>query len=424
MALADVNSIMQALAARHQRVYQQQQLQLQQQTAQSENDARAAEIQQRKDELSERSRQFDITSKAAQAMHKLSMLEEERKLTENPDAVRQMPGDTLVDPGKPDANGNVFETHSLPGVDDNITIPSHATAIKMLGEQKAAEDAPGHANRMAELQQSGETQEELATINSDREQKRLDEQLKAENARSAAENATRIQAAKISAGEDGSEADLISNYGQRAVNGDLTAEQLHNANIPKGTKTAINNYAVANSGTLISQKQQDLASNYSQAVDVFKNIDAYNDLRKNSNWLQFNTPGSQTYQQRKAIEGMIDSKLPSITKNFSQLNRLNVPEMNGVAQGVMPGSSVFSSNPQTNEMKRNGFLEDLTHEFDSQTANLPAPQRALLKARTGLTQIPYLQGGKPAVVQNVQAPGASAQQPAPGQQLQDPAGVR
>lgn len=408
MAQEQVNGILQALRISQERRKDQFAQQLEQQRLNLDTQQKADQLKQQKAELAEHSRQFDITTKAAKAMHDVAILEQEQKLSGNLQNGMAIPG-AVSTPGA-DAD---HLTYQVPGIDQPLSVLTpEANRAKQIADKTALEQ-PEHLNRLDEIDAQAKNAQALALQNKSAsleqmqqmqqfENDRASTHEKGENFRTAATNATHIQAAKIAQGLEGLTPDMITPYVQQAVHGDLTETQLNKLPLPKGVKTAITQGVTGAGGMLLNDNEQQVVQSFTPIQQIVGKLDQYNAILK-ANPLKARIPGTDAYKQSKLVGDEIEGILPNVARvmatDTGRLSNTQIQMIKGMAE---PSKNFLTNDPSINDQRRNDFLGLSNALIDSKLSRLPEGQRAAVKQKLGITSIPMAGAPQP---QQQQQPG-------------------
>ena len=428
MGQEQVNGIIQGLIAGQQRRRDAILATQNQQRLDQDNTNRQAEIQNQKDRLAQEAKQFDITTKAAQAMHKLTMLQEEQRVTGNLQQGMQVPGDTKISETAPNENGDIFETHQIPGIEDQngkpipITIPSRETFLRQEAQKAKALATPEHEFKEEEIRHTAENalnlegarttaqQQNTAQIIAAENQRAKEAQL-AESQRAGQQRATQIRVAQIGQGMDpetGALAVPAEPYIQQAHNGQLSQEKLKALGLPKGTHNAVLAGIQQGGDVLPTDAELGSVQTYSPVPQLVGAIDNYNKLLTSSPMakLKSNIPGTDEYKAANAIQGQIQALTPGLSRLESEKGKLSNTQIQMAHDLADPNNSVLSGDPVQNIKKRNALLQLANTGLDANLSRLPPGQAAILKQKTGVTNIPLLDektgqpvGGQPTTAQ-------------------------
>lgn len=398
MAQEQVQGILEGLKIAQQRRAENARNSIEQQRLLQESDQRSKELDFQRNELGERKRQFDITTKAAQAMHNLQVLQEEQRISGNLQGGMSIPG-AVSSPGADDQH----LSYQVPGLDNPISV---LTPEALRAKQQADETAkltPEHENRMIEINtqatnaqrlasQQREDQLAQAKVVQDYENQRAATHEAGENFRTSATNAAHIQAAKIGQGLEGLTPEMITPYVQQGVQGDLTEEQLNKLPLPKGVKSAIVQGVTGAGGALLNNDEQKVTQSFTPISQIVGKLDQYNAILK-QNPAMSRIPGTDAYKQTKLIGQEIEGLLPNVARviatDTGRLSNTQIQMVKGMAE---PSKNFLTNDPAINEQRRNDFLGLSNAIVDSKLSRLPAAQRSAVKQKLGLTKIPMLGG--------------------------------
>lgn len=394
------------------------------------------ELKARQAALDEEIKQHTISNLAAQKMleanlaqHKLENIKVMQEFGNNPDLVRQTPGETKIGETQPDANGYVYEQHQIPGLQDEkgnpltITIPSHATSLKMLTEIAKAKDQPAHENRMEEI---GKEQEGALNLESSKqvgqrniqdsedarsariveaENQRKKDEIASQNWRTTQETSSAEKRARITAGlEGGAEVDSqAAPYVQQVLNGQLSDKGLNSLKLMKGPHNAVLKGISDAGGMLPTDQEIGAVQKYQPMTNLINAIDQYNQILSRNPW-ESRIPGTDAWKARKNQEASIDLLTPPLARTLAtetgRLSNQQIQKAEGISE---PSANWLNADPISNAKKRDELLSIANDGLTANLSRLPTGQAAALKAKTGLTQIPYLT--IPQRVQPQQTPG-------------------
>lgn len=403
MAQEQVNGILNALKISQERRHQQFIDQVEQQRADQQNQQHQDEIKQQKLELAERGRQFDITTKAAKAMHDMTLLEEEQKLSGNLQQGMSIPG-AVASPGV-DAD---HLSYQVPGVDQPLQVLTpEAFRKKQIADQTALQ-APEHINRMEEISEQAKNAQQLATQNRDAqlqqaqvvqgmENDRADKERASRERISANEIANRTNIAKMNAGltdGDGNPTSditpgIASNYLQQGLTGKMSAEDFAKAKLPSGPQKIIANAMQASGGRFLSDKEKSALDSFEAIPQIFNNIDALNKLTQQTGLLAAHIPGTSTKQQVKNYEDQIEASMPQISRFLGESGRLSNQQIGMTVSALQPDLNPLTSSPAVNIQRRDGALATLRAEYEKTLGGLPTHQADVIRSNSKFHQIPF-----------------------------------
>jgi hypothetical protein len=386
---------------------------------QSLSDYRDKQLDQRQSELDENHRQFEINAKAAIAAHKVAVLEAQGRIANNMQNGVSYPGDTKVSTSDPDQNGDIFETHNVPGLEDDngipipIRIPDRQTQLKYNTQGGAASDAPRHANVLDELDKKNINDlNYLSAQNSYNRDNQTDRDA-AEMARTKVEVAGRQAVANTHYGDSGTSP--TSNfdptpYTRGALDGTTSQDDIKKLN--KDQQDLVNGINSQSGIVPLTEKQKQFVGGLGGAVSVLGDMKSYLTNQDQNPLNSRINPTSDAYSYEASQRKAINEKLTQATTVLTPaVSRLSQPRINAMtsAYGMSPSNKNI-----TNHLNAQNYEQNLNQVFDTELGNLSQGQRAHLRQQVGLATSPT-----PAP-QQTQSPGQSQpiqqqpQQPAAG----------
>lgn len=401
-----VNGILEALKGAQQRRVERTKVAIDQQRADQENEYRKGELDRQNQLLAETKKQHDFENNQTTLTHQAMLAEQKLRQLREQNAIGQdQTGnpDTLL-ATIPGADGETFEKHSIPGIDGaTITLPSKDTINKRLGATKTAELAPQIAGRIQEIGAEGEKAKDVATFQNQlppTQQQQLvlaSEEKRAAEAKAAQMYDTRVQAAahirgaQIGAGLEGGDAvnSSAAPYILQVHNGQLTQEGLNALKLPKAIHNAVVAGVSQDGAVLPTTAELGAVSKYAPVAPLVGAIDQYNQLLKDSP-MKSRLPGTNEYKKRQALEAQIETQTPGIARSIgTETGRLSNQQIQMSQDLVKPGTNFLTSDPTTNQQKRDTLLGLANSAIDANLSRLPKDQAAAIKAKSGLTAIPY-----------------------------------
>src|ERR1035437_2844503 len=326
MAAVDVENILKGLQLGQQKLNEQQQRTLESQRIAAETEAEQARIEQQKGDLQERKRQFDIATKATQAMHNLTIAQETQRLSEGAMRGMPIPGATVTDANQGGGGGVAFgganngagqqiqapqpSNNAIPigqqyqnvqmpsylnidGQPNNVTLPSPET---FAGQQAARErvlNAPAEESKTREqlAQIAGEQTKSLAM--KDLDYKRVEDAKAADFAREVQRNSTQIyiekmrndSAERVAKAKNQGESFDVEPLIDDAMHGHLSQEELNKMAISKSDKSRIMSGVLQQGGRIFTQTQKDLTPDLINAVKVVPLMDDFlSNQSQTTNW--------------------------------------------------------------------------------------------------------------------------------------------
>lgn len=396
-----VQNILQGLLIGQQRRNSQIQNQQNQQRLQQESEYQKAEIAQRQEELKHRTTQDQLNFDIAKKMHALEALKTQQAIGQGISQGEIPAGDTKIGENT-DEQGNVYETHQIPGLDNPITVPSIATATKIAAARATAIEEP---KKQAELAQIGARNAgELERTNAEQTQRRETEReiQASENARSklvresaervaSSENAIRMRIAEMQQGlgPNGEiNPDIATNVLHQLRTGELTNEQFGKMPMSPGAKKQIGNALAATGGRPLSDKEAADIKSYESIPQLFNYVDQINDLTKKDP-INARNPFSDTGKQVKQLEAQVESMLPDVSRKLGETGRLSNQQISMSVGAMTPNMNPVTSSLKANVDRRNNALKTLRAEHEKTLSSLPPGQADLLRSQSGFSKIPF-----------------------------------
>jgi len=407
MAQEQVNGILEGLKLAQSRRTANMQNAVEQARQQSQNEYQQNEIQARKDALGEQKRQFDITTKAAQAMHNLQVLQEEQKVTGNLQQGMSIPGAQQL-PDVPGVINTGTQTYKVPGLDNPVTILSPEAYRNKQIQDRTAIEAPEHANRMEEISTQAENARKLAEQNrtdqltqamaiqnSENDRAKLERESRERVANN--ENGMRMQIAKMNAGlvdADGNPTSSVtpgiaSNYLNQGLTGKMSAEDFAKSKLPSGPQKIISNAMEASGGRFLSDKEKSNLDSFEAIPQVFSNIDALNDLTKQKGLLAVHMPFSQAKMDTKNLQDQIEASMPQISRFLGETGRLSNQQIGMTVAALQPDLNPATSSSAVNVKRRDDALKTLRAEYEKTLSGLPEKQADIIRSQSKFHQIPF-----------------------------------
>ena len=425
------------------------------QQIQNEKDYQDKMVQDAKDRLAELTQQHKaenahalMVSQAAVAFQKVQQAAEQQRMVEQsnatgipipgaavntPLASRNLPG--MVGVTQPAQPG----TQTLPGAGadgGDLTLPFDPQAYlehqKLRDEALKGPESAEARSRREELaaQLSGQFQNSIglakfqnelppsattqATLAS--EEKRAKDQRDAQRYDANLEASTRIRTAQISQGlEGGSQVDSAAEpIVQQLQNNQLSQEDLNELkNVPKVVKnTATANFIQAG-GVIPTRAELGAVAKYAPVVSLLGKMGDYNKLI-NDNPTLSNVFGTDAWKQKKQLESDIDLMVPNLARTLgAESGRLSTMQITKADGSANPSSNWLTANSATNQKKVDDLHQFADDQIGAALSRLPPGQAASIKAKTGLTKIPYGAPQQPQPQPGVQLPGQPGGPPQP-----------
>ena len=421
------------------------------QEIQNQRDYQQSMVQDAKDRLAELTKQHDTENKhvalvfqAAQNLQKIMQLKDQQDMVEKsnatgvpiPGAAVQTPMAAKFQPGmigvtQPTQSGTQTLSGAGPNGED-LVLPfdpqAYAQHQQDIQELLKGPGSPEAKARIADYQAQyglmGQNQKDLAQFQNQlppsattvatlaSEEKRAKDQRDAQRYDANLEASSKIRAAQISQGLDGGDQveSAAAPYIKQVHDGQLSMEGLNALKLPKAIHNTVIAGVAQDGGVIPNQAELGAVAKYAPVAPLIGAIDQYNALLKNSP-VQSRIPGTDDYKKRQALEAQIETQTPGIARSIgTETGRLSNQQIE-MSQGlVQPGTNFLSSNVASNQQKRDTLLQLANSAVDANLSRLPAAQAASIKAKTGLTAIPY---GGPQQVQ----PQPGNQQPGQPQHL-------
>lgn len=443
MALQESNAIAQAFQNAFATILankeRQRSLDIEQQRASAATEAEKARIEQEKESLKQRQHEFDVTSKAAQALHNMQIMSEEQKIATGAAQTGIMP------PGVGSSPIPVGGSVNLPGIGqipippqvaagNTVSFPSgHTIDIptpQVFAQQQA--DIARITNKPAEeaktreqaAVQAAETERQLKVGQQGFQQRlqEIDKQNQYENQRQAnmisaqaaihnSENAAALQRAMITSSgglfgmpgqfnsgvhivtsDDGepqvihqNPADYITNTIGRLENGTLSSDELKKTD-SKGAPTILRLASQRGIVPLTKDQQTNLKDleEVSKAVPLLKEMA---EIRASSG-TSF-VPGTDAYKLFEADKDKLGKYTANITRVLGNIRRLNTQDVELTLNSMIPSRAPWKG-ATTGIDKYNEFVTSLQNDFNTATNTLPKNQQDLIRQRLGYNSFPYL----------------------------------
>lgn len=379
MAQEQVNGIIQALIAGQQlRLKKQEQIQSASRNAQvaKDEDERRKLEQGKLDELvrqhDQENTRADATHAAEMAINKLSQIQTQQKIGADLAAGQSFPGDKVTQTSAPDSEGDIFETHNIPGVGE-IRIPSRETMLKHATAARKAELAPQLENDLTKIKAQGDISSSISaagdvaamertnvqqTGENSREKIRQD----AENSRAKLQRQTQVEIANIKTNPDTSDFDPTP-YIKGTIEGRVSDTDL--AKLPKSQKAVVTNILSKGGVVPVSDKQKQFVAGLGGAVEAIGQMDEYIQHLNDTGLMASIGIGSDASNKESAIKKQINEKLVQATNAMmtgsSRLSKERIEAMQS-AYGM-------TSNPlkgNTNQLNRDGLVDNLESIIDTE----------------------------------------------------------
>lgn len=441
MAQEEVNHILEGLklglAVRQQRqelAQQQQRIEIQKKQQESEEKHREAENKRYIDSLAEQKRQFDITSKAAQALHNVQIMQAEQSMTQNamqgiPIAGDQVSGATP--PVVPQGMTQVPEGHQLHNLPTghSVVLPTPEKFAELLAARARITNAPAEEAKTREQAalQKAETERQLTVSKQAQEAKLVElnkeneykmqqqaQAIKAQQAIHSSEQAMHLRVALLQATNGMSEPSFMKSMG---VNVTTDAQGQPTINSQDPTNYVMNTIKQLRDGQMSADelKKRDpklapvierMASTMGVGALTKDEIGQLRDLeivaqvapvlremnliRANAN-VKVLVKGTDAYARFQTLEDQVGKAQPALARIFSGTKRFNNVEMEKYWNALVPRKSPLTSDKESGFSKYNDFVtKDIQDAFNTITSSLPEGQRAIIRDRIGINRLPYL----------------------------------
>lgn len=423
-----------------------------QQRADQENEAQKARTDIAQQQLKELQQQHatenahnDLALKAAMAVQRVQQAKEQQEMVERSNASGiPLPGAAVNTPmaSQPVPGALGVQTPAQPGTQtlrgagangEDLTLPFDPKAYQQhqLDIQEATKGpaSPEARARMAEYQTQysmmGQNQKDLAQFqnalpmteyqkaNLVSEEKRAKEAKAAQMYDTNVHASAQIRSAQIAQGLEGVAADdpQVQTLVSQIHNGQISQETLNSDKTrPKAVIRAAQAQVSADGGLVPNNAELGAVSKYAPVAQLIPAIDEYNKLLVSDPY-NSRMPGTDAYKKRQALEAQIETQTPGIARSIgTETGRLSNQQIQMSQDLVKPGTNFLTSDPTTNQQKRDTLLKLANSAVDANLSRLPAAQAASIKAKTGLTGLQYEapQPQQPAVQQlqqNQQRPG-------------------
>lgn len=378
-----VNGILEGLKIAQGRRAQNLQNQIEQQRLQQSDQQHKDEVDLKTQELKQRANEFDVTTKAAQAMHKLQLLQEEQRISGNLENGMSIPGATSA----PGADTNHL-TYTVPGIDQPLTVRTPTFVNQQLGERKAAEEGPA---QQAAINLQAAKQKELDTRQAEAEKARQDREVQLQKQRDDAAllrtkttAGARITAAQISAAKKKDDPTLenfdpIPHIGN-VLGGGMTLDDAKK--LGKGQAAAIEQGVSEGGGSFVNPDQKKFIENFGPALEVIPKIKDLNDLIAQHS-LETQLPGGQHANMANTLSDQIHSGLISASSGpLGQSARALGTAIKTDMNAFTPQKGFYVG--ESNKQKVNAYVKLLNDTVDQKLSNLPKGQVQHIKEQMGL----------------------------------------
>lgn len=434
-------------------------LAIDQQRADQENEDRKARTDIAQQQLKELQQQHatenahnDLALKAAMSLQKVQQAKEQQEMVERSNASGvPIPGAAVNTPmaSQPVPGAIGVQTPAQPGTQtlrgagpngEDLTLPfdpkAYAQHQQDIQELLKGPGSPEAKARIADYQTQysliGQNQKDLAQFqnqlpmteyqkaNIASEEKRAKDAKAAQMYDTNVQAGAHIRAAQISAGLEGGDAVDASAapYIQQIQNGQLSMEDLNAMKLPKGIHNAVVSGVSTDGGVIPNKAELGAVQKYAPIAPLISAIDKYNDILKNSpttaGIADFRIPGTVTYKAIQPLKDQIETQTPGIARSIgTETGRLSNQQIQMSQDLTNPDKGILSGDPAIRQKQRDILLQLGNSAIDANLSRLPASQAASIKAKTGLTAIPYGQ-------QSTQQP--TVQQPTNQQRPSQPQG--
>lgn len=426
MAQEAVNGIIQALIAAQQRRIEQFRLNQQNQQFQTQQAnevaGRQADIDARNKALDQAEEHFNVTTKAAQALHNLQLFQarmQAQQQLSGPAAAGASLGTNVAGAKLVGTSGNDADSTSgtntwqlppeLGSNPDGSPLTVNAPSFEALTAQE-------NAAKANETNAAHQWEIDRDNVKKGWDDARTKATIDAENQRAANRNAVDMAIARLKTSNnnpfgDGNPSNPNQNDPQQALqtyvhglaDGTYTADDINKTFSKNKNAAQLVLTTAAQSGVVpLNKDQQNALKIVSQLVPNISKFDDYLSQIPNTT----NTIASHVWGLANAgnstlntTENEFDNLLPDMSRMFGDKGRLALQQMRYTQAGSSPSKFLPKA---ANVEKRNNFAASINNYLDSQLNNIPAPQRALFKQKVGLTNIPMLNpDGSP----QIQSPG-------------------
>lgn len=431
MAQADVQGILEGLRIHQQKVIAQRGMDIQQQQADSQREAEQSraeqqkeQLEQQKEALKQRAKEFEITSKAAKAVHDFNIFQETQKLGQQ--AMSGIPitgakatpvasstgGEPNFSPVNPNQAG-AQTAYTLPIQDSSGQpmmigpFPKPEDVAKQQADLEKIRDRP---KVDAKIEESRALQSDLLNKQNEAKdadfkkmliQKKLDDN-RAELDRqsrermNAATNAAHLAGMKLTKGLPQEWQDYdVTPHVQDALNGDLSREDFARVVLPKEVKQAIEVGVKMGGGVFLDKKQQDVAADYKALggivgiMDQLLGVIPKTEAKGLLSGVKTGAVGLlHTFDKDiSSLQNQLEGHATVIGRTVSKDNRVSDQDAKRVGMGYFPKAN---DTYEHNVAKRNQYVKEVNEAIDAKFSMIPKGQREILKQKLGLTDIkPY-----------------------------------
>jgi hypothetical protein len=422
MALDVIDNILKGLQLADQRRFRQAELEQQKLDRDESSKRYSEEVKHRQAELKERQHQFDVTSKAAKALHDLTITQEKQKLSEGLLKGIPIPGAT-TQPAAPFTTSGIpsienlnqanqvsqdYQLHTLPIQDSNgnpiqVTLPrpevfaeQQANIQRKLNEpeteQKIEVARAAEAERLKRQQELDQSNFLRTLVTQQFEDKRNKERIEADNTRTKWNIASRERIAQLTKGQSGIDLDP---YIQDAIDGNLTTEDIRRLPIPKPQQMQLIDSVTHTGARILSNEQRDLVKEFGQLTGAIKYMD---EIIQNQGSVETSKIGGYLSGTLKTLDPNVTTPEEELKGRASVVSRFLKEKGNLSNQDINRVIGLFPSRFKpliTNIKKRNDYVKELDSLIESRLPNLTKEQRNIIKKRVGLLDVTELKSGQP-----------------------------
>lgn len=391
MSMLEVQEILEGLKNAQARRMQNNQLALEQQKLQQDQEAQEEELKIRHQELDQQDRHFQITAKAAMALHQMQIAEHKQKLAQDLQSGLAVPGAIPLTPQTSDGT-QVVQLPQM-GDEDPSTISVNPTAFAKTQADLARIVLEPKEEAEAKKQDAiGKRAQELQDKKDAAAEQRTQEHDQAMLSRTQLMVMKALEAARLKNDADPQNQVDLSNYVQSAMNGGMTQDDVNKLAISKNDKQRLMSMVTSMGGTVLTKDQKKAIDDAKTSVQAINLVDQFlNQIPDSSSNLGMlkNLPGNATKPKLRQISQELDQMTPGITRTTSGLNRVNQNELVWNRNGFKPNLTL----PKTDNIsKRNDFVDFTLRGIDEQLKGIPAAQRSLIKKEIGALDIPSQYG--------------------------------
>lgn len=348
---------------------------------QADSEYRQKQLENEAEDRKQRKNQFDITTKAAAAMHNLQLLQEEQRITGNLQSGMSIPGMQQT------GSDTDHVTYQIPGMENPITVLNPTAYNKMLGDRKLAEETPAFD---AALKKQTVADEARAAREAEAAQANHDRTVELQKMKDASElirtNITansRLAAASLKANKD-KDAELENfdpaPYLAGLANGRYTAADI--SKLGKKQAQLINGLASKSDVIGINDEQKKFLEGIGPAIEPIAKMDQFNEATA-SDAIGSRIPFSEKRNNLTNLIDQIKSGVVSAsTGAFGQSARALSQALKADTGAYTPTLDFTYSS--TNKQKRDAYVHAVNDAIDQKLGNLSVAQRHHIKEQFGL----------------------------------------